>query len=485
MCSLSSAVTATLSLLICSSLMSSSGQAQNLSITNYQFVSQTPVTATQWQVVYKADVVNGGGPLASVTAKVTSLNPFSFRTISGKDFLNFAPVPANSQVTSSNTFTILVDRSQTFNFNNLQWAFTSTPVGPMANAGANQTAAVGSTVTLNGSGSTNPSGIGTLTYAWTFQSRPFASRTTLSNPNGVMPTFVVDVAGTYVIQLIVSNGTDSSTATTTVSTSNTPPVANAGPNQTVTIGSKVTLNGAGSTDFDGNPLTYAWILTTVPNGSNAALTGANTVSPTFVADKIGSYQAQLIVNDGMVNSNAATVTITSTDVAPIANAGPSQMINVGATVQLDGSGSTDVNGNPLTYSWILITLPSGSAAVLNNPNIVNPTFVADLPGTYVAQLTVNDGILNSTPATVTLTNNSPLPPVVNAGNPQAVTDGTLVTLHGTASDPKGLPLTLQWTITTKPANSTATLTNATSLTPTFIADLAGSYVVQLIANNGT
>src|SRR5271165_1308587 len=153
---INSAITTGLSLFICSSMMSSPGQAQNFSVTNYQFISQSPVTATQWQVVYKADLVNAGAtPYATVTGQLTSLNPFSFRTITGENQLNWAPVPANSQVTSSNTFTILVDRSQPFSFSNLQWTFSETPVAPLANAGPNQTVAVGGTATLNGSGSTN------------------------------------------------------------------------------------------------------------------------------------------------------------------------------------------------------------------------------------------------------------------------------------------------------------------------------------------
>src|SRR5271155_3495040 len=106
---INSAVTTFLTLLICSSVMSSAGQAPaGFSVTNYQFISQSPVTATQWQVVYKADLVNNGVvPYATVTGQLTSLNPFSFRTITGENQLNWAPVPANSQVTSSNTFTIL------------------------------------------------------------------------------------------------------------------------------------------------------------------------------------------------------------------------------------------------------------------------------------------------------------------------------------------------------------------------------------------
>src|SRR5271165_3453550 len=121
-----------------------------LSIANYKFVSQAPVTLTKFNVTYSADLVNSGNALVSVTATLSSLNAASFTVVPGKGKLNFAPVPANSQTTSSNTFTILVDRSVSFkqDFSDLQWTFQTTAAPPVANAGTNQTVKVGATVSL-------------------------------------------------------------------------------------------------------------------------------------------------------------------------------------------------------------------------------------------------------------------------------------------------------------------------------------------------
>ncbi len=63
----------------------------------------------------------------------------------------------------------------------------------------------------------------------------------------------------------------------------------------------------------------------------------------------------------------------------------------------------DAETATLTYSWSLLKVPVGSTATLSAPDAVIPAFVADLPGTYVAQLIVSDGVLSSAPATVTIT----------------------------------------------------------------------------------
>jgi hypothetical protein len=94
----------------------------------------------------------------------------------------------------------------------------------------------------------------------------------------------------------------------------------------------------------------------------------------------------------------------------VANAGPAQTVVLEAeedrlapvTVQLDGGNSVDPGGNPLFFTWELVTLPPGSTATLSDPNAPNPTFAADVSGTYVVQLIVSNGLVQSAPQTVTI-----------------------------------------------------------------------------------
>jgi hypothetical protein len=361
---------------------------------------------------------------------------------------------------------------------------------PVAQAGAAQNVTVGSTVTLDGSASSDANG-DALTYRWSLTTRPAGSGAALSPTTSAKPTFTADVAGKFVATLIVSDGSlDSEPATVVVTSAaaNVAPVARAGANQNVVVGGLAVLDGSASSDANGDVLTYRWSLTTRPAGSAAALSNATSAKPSFSADRAGDYVATLIVNDGRVDSEPATTLVTAAtgNVAPVAHAGPAQNVVTGRSVTLDGTGSTDANGDTLAYAWALTTRPAGSAATLSSASAAQPTFTADRDGVYVATLVVTDGKLSSNPATVTITAGpANVPPVASAGLAQAVTAGTTVTLDASGStDANGDALTYAWLLTSRPSGSTATLSSATALRPTFVADKEGTYVATLVVSDG-
>ncbi|MCA9501015.1 MAG: hypothetical protein KC588_17605, partial [Nitrospira sp.] len=262
---------------------------------------------------------------------------------------------------------------------------------------------------------------------------------------------------------------------------NTPPVAQAGSDQTVHVGMTVQLDGTDSTDMDGNLLTYRWTILSQPVGNTAALSDTTAIMPTLAINTPGIYTLQLIVNDATVDSDPDTVTITTINSPPVAKAGPDQTVFVTQSVLLNGNSSHDVDGNPLSFNWAFVSIPNGSKATLSNPTSSMPDFLVDLAGTYQVQLIVNDGQKDSPPDMV-LINTQNSKPVAHAGEDQTVSVGSTVTLNGSGShDVDGNSLTFQWSLIAKPTESTAALSHLTSIQPTFGADRVGLYVAQLIA----
>lgn len=363
---------------------------------------------------------------------------------------------------------------------------------PVADAGITQNVRIGTKIILDGTKSSDADG-DLITYSWTFASKPDGSNAVLSDAAVVNPAFTADLAGAYILNLVVNDGkVDSAVATVTINAANvnlnSAPVADAGFTQNVSTGTVITLDGSKSSDADGDLITYKWAFVSKPAGSSAVLSDVSVVSPTFTADSEGAYVLNLVVNDGKADSTAATVTINASksNSVPVANASTTQNVLTGTIVTLDGSKSSDADGDLLTYSWSFISIPTNSNAILSDATIVNPNFTADVAGTYVLNLIVNDGKANSEPVSVTINASYPnAAPVANAGSTQNVLTGSLVTLDGSgSSDANNDLLAYRWSITSKPAGSNAALSDGTIVNPVFTADVAGTYVLNLVVNDG-
>lgn len=174
---------------------------------------------------------------------------------------------------------------------------------------------------------------------------------------------------------------------------------------------------------------------------------------------------------------------------PIANAGADNSLNEGTVVVLDGSASSSVSGDPLSYTWAQI---AGTPVALNMADPVHPSFVAPLVSTggstLTFQLIVNDTHFPSAPDTVNITvKNVNHPPEANAGNDQTVAEKSTVQLDGSASwDLDGEALTYSWEQVSGPA---VPLPEANAVSPAFIAptvDAAGALLTfRLTVSDGT
>ena len=111
----------------------------------------------------------------------------------------------------------------------------------------------------------------------------------------------------------------------------------------------------------------------------------------------------LTIASGCLTVDGITIAAGISATQPIANAGSDHLSFPGWTVQLDGTGSRDPNMSSLTYHWDLAAKPQGSSTALFSTTTATPTFTPDLPGIYVARLIVNNGQLDSTADTATIT----------------------------------------------------------------------------------
>ena len=247
----------------------------------------------------------------------------------------------------------------------------------------------------------------------------------------------------------------------TLSTENTRPVAVIQPQaDTLNIGSTVLLDGTLSYDDNLDLLNYQWFLLTQPLASQSVLNNPSQAQTSLVLDQSGTYQVELIVNDGALDSHPATVTFSTANTRPVADTGPSQSPLSGDLVTLDGSASTDADNDPLSHRWDLTVVPNNSSAALDNPQAINPQFIADLPGDYLAQLIVHDGALPSFPKTVHIRTNQAPEPVqdsasVSIGGTVSQLDSGAFSVLANDSDPDGDALSIDLASVQGPDHATS------------------------------
>lgn len=377
---------------------------------------------------------------------------------------------------------------------------------PIANAGSDVSQPADSAVELDAHSSYDPDG-DVITYHWSFEHLPDGS--TLEereapfarnhDSTAVTTAFTPDVIGTYVIELFVQDihGANSAPDYVVVVAEEpeSRPVADAGDDMVLVLGETADLDGSDSYDPQGRPLTYAWTLVDLPDGSalgSSSITGATADTASFVPDIKGVYIANLLVHNGLVGSlpDAAVITVTGDNGAPTANAGEDIETMDCTETALDASGSVDPDGDDLTYYWDLQSKPAASVATVANfsaRDVVAPTFFADVAGDYVLSVAVFDDEAWSSPDLLNLTvaeRSYNSAPVVDAGSDQVFTvsdvtctaagygydcedcDDVSTTLGADAlvSDADSDPYTVLWTL----VDGSATIHDASELSTSVV-----------------
>jgi PKD repeat protein len=224
-------------------------------------------------------------------------------------------------------------------------------------------------IQFDGSGSNDPDGT-IVSYLWDFGDG--------STGTGARPSHAYTAIGNYTVVLVVTDN-DGATAYAETSAS-IGTIANRGPNAVPGgpyrghVGQAIQFDGSGSEDSDGTIVSYLWNF-----GDGTTGTGVN---PSHTYTAVGQYTVTLTVtdDDGATHTYATTSSIPNTP--PVANHGGPYTGQVNVSVHFDGSGSTDLEENIISYYWSFGDQSIGSG--------VNPSHSYTSAGTYTVTLTVTD-----------------------------------------------------------------------------------------------
>jgi len=376
---------------------------------------------------------------------------------------------------------------------------------PVARVDAPAGGTLAAPVVLDGSRSYDPDE-DELDYHWFIHEAPEGSALG-ANPfaanesrNAGVTSFHPDVLGRYTVRLQVTDGTlwsESAFAVVTVGPADELPEADAGTDLVAIEGLEICADGSGSRDPLGFELTYAWTISTRPDGSSlttADLDGGDTDTACFTPDAPGLFTLGLTVAAGprVSSPDYADVSTQSTNQIPVADG--AALGNWSCSyLSFDGTASSDPDGDALAYRWSLLLAPTGSVTpsgpdAFDDPTLAMPTLYADVPGTWFVELQVFDGEDWSPPhlievdATPKPTNTPPqvahqgdvyvadLPTPCNSICPAAV-----ISLDaGATIDPDDDPVVLSWEVVSGNASLDVTEGPTPKLT---VASLPGSCIV--------
>ena len=305
----------------------------------------------------------------------------------------------------------------------------------VADAGVDQNVSEGTTVTLDGSGSTGTSA--NTTYEWKEGGSVLSNMT---DQDRFSHEFSV---GTHTITLTVTDGGDTDTDTVVVRV-NRPPIANAGADQVVSPGTSVKLDASGSTDPDPDDkiASYLW------EEGGVELEDVKSFRETFDS---GRHEITLTVTDDFGDADSDTVVIV-VNRPPVADAGADLSVSEGTLVHFDASNSSDPDGDSLSYLWKEdggSTLNSAQSFDVREFSCGTHRILLEVTDTYGATAT-DYVVIDVAPLTQE-------PPIADAGDDQTVLVGTSVTLNASGStDPDGRIVKYEWLEANSTINESAT-----------------------------
>jgi hypothetical protein len=178
---------------------------------------------------------------------------------------------------------------------------------------------------------------------------------------------------------------------------NQTPTADAGEDRVWSVDKTVVLDGSGSHDLDGDPLTYNWTFVVLPDASpltDADIEDATSPVANFLPHHFGEFRLRLEVSDGEYLATDLVSIYAKENVPPIPSAGDDIQLELGEPAFLDANASGDPDGDSLIYSWSFLKLPEQSLLVqedISGADQAEAFFVPDVTGEFQIQLDADDG----------------------------------------------------------------------------------------------
>ncbi|MGC4031519.1 MAG: PKD domain-containing protein [Tepidisphaeraceae bacterium] len=351
----------------------------------------------------------------------------------------------------------------------------------------------GQSITLTAS--PNDAGVDdTHTYSWSVTRNGSAYNSGLGATNATAFTFTPNLHGTYVATVVVTdNNGDSATVTKTITVNDVAPTITitGTPSGPRAEGSPLTFGSTVSDVSGESSFTYAWSVKrdgqtfALPNGVTA-----NASTFEFEPTDNGQYRVTLAVTDsGGQTTTATTNNITVTNALPAAEISgtPVSPVNEGSAVTLTVDAADPGSEDTLNYAWTVTK--NGQPYTLPQQVVTTGTTFTFTPtneGTYAVKVVVTDD--DGGPTTVTtgniVVNNVAPTVVINDAPSSSLSEGTIISLTATGTDPGADTLTYSWSVT-KDGQPFGTPTSpATTAGFNFRPTDNGSYVVTVVVNDG-
>ncbi|WP_158536891.1 MULTISPECIES: PKD domain-containing protein [Halobacteriovorax] len=318
-----------------------------------------------------------------------------------------------------------------------------------------------------------------LTYSWSLIESPTGSTAQVIDGNLKNAKITPDVDGQYILELSVSDGSLAKTSKFILTTQG----------ESYDMSLEDIRDAVRGVDYNvtvtGEFNNFKWNVLWSEVGDILSPSDTTLPNVTLISSALGKAIIQVHALNSLSKDVVETFVFESINQIPlvnIVNVSNSTIFEVGSSVQLDASSSSDADGDNLTFSWEVLERPEGSTLDLSTNTSSVTSFVADQAGEYTIKCIVNDGF-DTNSSTIAFSANTR--PVANFTIESKAYLGYFVDVLGSGSDADGDGLVYTWNIESAPDGSMTSFRDNGRDTSGLIFDKVGYYTISLVVSDGS